>query len=65
MADQQKSLRNRGRAPSTGEIKNKSRLAALAPGENLKEKQVKIVIYFISLINQNSTGNKHVFNFIT
>lgn len=29
-----------GRAASTVEMKSKSRLAALAPGENLKEKQV-------------------------
>ncbi|XP_033755107.1 LOW QUALITY PROTEIN: dynein heavy chain 5, axonemal-like [Pecten maximus] len=36
------SVATRGRAGSTVEMKNKSRLAALAPGENLKEKQLKL-----------------------
>lgn len=34
---------------TTGDLKNKSRLAALAPGENLKEKQVCLLSFLNSL----------------
>jgi len=34
----------KGQRSTSAEAKSKSRLTTLAPGENLKEKQVKIVI---------------------
>jgi hypothetical protein len=43
MADDAKrgSIHHKGRAAAAEEGKSKSRLAALAPGENIKEKQVR------------------------
>ena len=46
MSDQPKSAgRNKSAEPK------KSRLAALAPGENIKEKQVRIFIYVYIFVN--------------
>ena len=42
--------------------KNKSRLAALAPGENIKEKQVKLKLLYVTILFfiVHPTGSEHL-----